>query len=108
MLMKAPIMGQNSGGKVTPQCSIPKAVSALTRQGERSCQQSQNKVCNEVRGSKTWSSSTYSDKILVKSESMFKAEREERKNYNSIKVKIDQWLVIHHAERKPSLIPQFF
>ena len=99
---------KSCASKVTPQCTIPKAVSALCRQADRSVALSRGKVCNEASGSKTWSSFAFLDKILVKSTAMFKRQWDERTNYDSIKVREHQWLVIRTKDRKPSLIPQFY
>ena len=55
-----------------------------------------------------WSFFTFLDKILVKSTTIFKRQWDERINYDPIKVREHQWLIILIKDRKQSLIPQFY
>ena len=89
--------GENNGlkhctGRVMPQHSLNNAVCALTWQAERGSQENNARICVELLGNKIWSSSKHSEKVLVKSGSMFSKQWDEHKNYQPIKVKSYQWL----------------
>ena len=98
---------KHCAGKVTPQHSLNNAVSDLTWQGERASHENNARIGIKLLGNKKLSSFKYCEKILVKSGSMFSNQWDEHKNYQPIKVKSYQWLVVWIKERAISLIPQF-
>ena len=89
------------------QHSLNNASSALNRHGERVSHNSRERLGDEVMGSKTSISSKYLEKFLVKSDLMFRNQWEEHNNYQSIRVKYYQWLVIRIKEKATSAITQF-